>query len=130
MPASRFGATHQVLIVDDEDDVRQALATLLRSEDFDVAVASGVEDAYRQIREGFRPCVVLLDLHMPGLDGWVFLDRMGSERGLTDVPVVIVSGKVDQQGRAVARGYDFLVKPLDAQTIIAAVECHCWHHRS
>lgn len=67
---------------------------------------------------------------MPGLDGWVFVDRMASERCLADVPVVIVSGKVDQQGRAVARGYDFLVKPMDAETIITAVECHCGHHRS
>lgn len=121
---------HQVLVVDDEDDVRDAIATLLRVEGFDVAAASGVEDAYRQIRQGLRPCLVLLDLHMPGLDGWVFIDRMANERCLADVPVVIVSGKVDQQARAVARGYDFLVKPMDPQTIITAVECHCWHHRS
>lgn len=121
-------ATHEVLVVDDEDDVREAVSLLLATEGFAVAAASGVDDAYRQIREGFRPCVVLLDLHMPGLDGWAFLDRMGSERVLANVPVVIVSGKVDQQGRAVARGYDFLVKPLNGRTIIAAVECHCWHH--
>jgi CheY-like chemotaxis protein len=130
MPASRPEATHQVLVVDDEDDVRQAIAVTLEFEGFGVAEASGVEDAYRQIREGFRPCVVLLDLHMPDADGWVFLDRMRSEPGLIDVPVVVVSGKVDQQGRAVARGCDFLVKPIGAQTVIAAVECHCWHHRS
>lgn len=130
MPASSPEATHHVLVVDDDDDFREAIALMLGSEGFAVATASGVEDAYRQVREGFRPCVVLLDLHMPGADGWVFLDRMRSERSLVHVPVVVVSGKVDEQGRAVARGCDFLVKPIDAQTVIAAVECHCWHHRS
>ena len=128
MAGSGLESTHHVLVVDDEDDVRESMARFLRLEGFVVAAASGVEDAYWQIREGFRPCVVLLDLHMPGLDGWAFLDRMGVERCLTDVPVVIVSGKVDQQARAVARGCDFLVKPLDAETIIAAVECHCRQH--
>jgi CheY-like chemotaxis protein len=129
MSGSRLGSTHQVLVVDDEDAVRESMATLLRLEGCAVAAAAGVEDAYRLVREGFRPCVVLLDLHMPGLDGWAFLDRRGIERSLTDVPVVIVSGKVDQQGRAIARGFDFLVKPIDAKSILAAVECHCWHHR-
>jgi DNA-binding NtrC family response regulator len=129
MSASRPEA-HQVLVVDDEDDVREAIAAILSLEGYAVAAASGVDDAFRQIRDGFRPCVVLLDLHMPGLDGWVFVERMRSERSLVDVSVVIVSGTVDQQARAVARGYDFLVKPMDGQTIIAAVKCHCAHHRS
>jgi CheY-like chemotaxis protein len=116
------------LVVDDADEVRESIAMLLQAEGCAVAAASGVEDAYRRVRAGFRPCIVLLDLHMPDLDGWAFLDRMPSEPRLAGVPVVIVSGKVDQQGRAVARGYDFLVKPLDAETLIAAVECHCSHH--
>lgn len=130
MPASSPETTHQVLVVDDEDDVREAMALMLGFQGFAVAAASGVDDAYRQIREGFRPCIVLLDLHMPGLDGWAFLERMRTERCLVDVPVVVVSGNVDQQGRAVARGCDFLVKPIDTQTIIAAVECHCRRHRA
>jgi DNA-binding response OmpR family regulator len=129
MPASHLGAKHQVLLVDDDEDVRDGLGLLLLSEGFAVATASGVEDAYEQLREGFEPCVVLLDLHMPDLDGWAFIDRMGTEQRLTDVPVVIVSGRVDQHGRAIARGYDFLVKPLDGRTLVAAVECHCRRHR-
>jgi len=129
MSAFSPGTKHQVLLVDDDDDIRDAVEMMLSTEDISVAPASGVEDAYQRVRDGFRPCVVLLDLHMPGLDGWAFLDRMGTEARLNNVPVVIVSGRVDQQARAIARGYDFIVKPLNGTTLVAAIECHCRRHR-
>jgi CheY-like chemotaxis protein len=113
------------LIVDDNDDIRDVMTILLRMEGFDVAPASGVEDAYRQLREGFRPCVVLLDVHMPGTDGWAFLDGVRSEPHLADVPVVIVSGDPDQRARARERACEFLLKPLRPDALLAAISRHC-----
>ncbi len=120
---------HQVLLVDDNDDLREAYATLLRVEGFDVAPAWGVEDAYRQLRQGFRPCTILLDLKMPGMDGWAFLDRARLEPHLHDVPVIIVSAEIGEAERAAERSCEFLLKPVDAAALLAAIGRHCRRHR-
>ena len=116
---------HQILIVEDNDDSREALVVVLDLAGFAVAPAWGVEDALRQMRQGFRPCVVLLDLHMPTLDGWDFLDRMRVEPHLADVPAVILSGDLDQRRRVHEAGWAFLGKPVAASTVVAAVARHC-----
>jgi DNA-binding response OmpR family regulator len=120
---------HEVLILEDHDDIRDAIAFLFRASGFDVAPAWGVEDAYRQLRQGFRPCVVLLDLHMPGMDGWAFVDRMRLEPHLNDVPVIIMSGDGDQRGRTEHAGYEFLMKPTQPETLIGAIHRHCRRHQ-
>jgi DNA-binding response OmpR family regulator len=123
-----FSIRHQVLIVDDDADIREAVTAVLHVEGFDVAPACGVEDADSQMRAGFRPCVVLLDLHMPNLDGWAFLDRVREEPEVADVPVVIVSGDADQRAAATAAGCEFLLKPVRPAALVAAVAKHCKRH--
>jgi DNA-binding response OmpR family regulator len=127
--ASRSGLVHQVLIVDDHDDIRDAMALVLELEGDAVARSSGVDDAYRQLHQGFRPCVVLLDLHMPDLDGWVFLERMRHEACLDDVPVVVVSGDASERPAVIAAGHDFIMKPFAAATLVTAIGKHCRRHR-
>ena len=129
-PAQAAAVTHhQVLVVDDDENMREALATLLAIHGFDVAPAWGVEDAYRRLRHGFRPCVVLLDLHMPGMDGWAFLDRVRIEPHLADVPVVIVSSDDSEKQRARRTACDFLVKPVQPEQVLEAIARHCRRHR-
>lgn len=106
------------------------MAAVLSLEGFDVAPAWGVEDAYRQLRQGFQPCVVLLDLHMPGMTGWTFLDRMRIEPHLHGVAVIIVSGDGNQAGAAKAAGCDFLLKPVRNHDRVAAIGRHCLRHRA
>jgi CheY-like chemotaxis protein len=96
--APRTVLEHHVLVVDDHDDIRDAMALVLELEGCAVAPSCGVEDAFRRVQQGFRPCVVLLDLHMPDLDGWAFLKRTRHEPNLADVPVVIVSGDASAAG--------------------------------
>jgi DNA-binding response OmpR family regulator len=119
---------HEVLIVEDHDDIRTAIGFLFKAAGFDVAAACSVEDAYRQVRQGYRPCVVLLDLHMPGTNGWVFLEQMRDEPHLVDVPVVIMSGDDDQRLRARRAGYEFLLKPTQPHLLLAAIGRHCRRH--
>jgi DNA-binding NtrC family response regulator len=118
--------THQVLIVDDNDDARETLGRLLTMHGFTVATAWGGEDALRHIREGFRPCAVILDLRMPGMDGWALSDRLHQEPDLATVPVVVVSGHVDEMMQAADRpACQFFMKPANPDALIAAVEEHC-----
>jgi CheY-like chemotaxis protein len=130
MPAAKFktSVAHQVLIVDDNDDIREAIGALLEVQGFAVAPAWSVEDAYRHLRQGFRPCVVVLDLHMPHVDGWAFLDRMRTEPRLSDVPVVVISGDPAQRVRVETAGYDFYRKPVHPAALIGAISTHCRQH--
>jgi CheY-like chemotaxis protein len=122
--------SHAVLLVDDYDDTREALAALLRNAGFAVTTAWGAEDALRHFREGFRPCIALLDLRMPGLDGRALWDRMRAEvdPSIARVPVAIVSGDIDERERAREVGIrEFLSKPVNPDDLIAVVERHCSH---
>jgi CheY-like chemotaxis protein len=128
-PALRFRQRHNVMIVDDNDDIRDAIGMVLALEGYDVAGAESAAEAFRRLRAGFDACVVLLDLHMPGTDGWGFLDRMRMDPHLDDVAVVIVSGDADKHDEAVAAGYEFLLKPIRPDTLLGAIARHCRRHR-
>jgi CheY-like chemotaxis protein len=119
---------HQVLVVDDNEDVREALSTVLQVEGFDVAPAWDVEDALRHLHQGLRPCVVLLDLHMPGMDGWAFLDRIRIEPHLHDTPVIIISGDENERAEAQRRRCGFFLKAGPFNSLIAAVNQVCQRH--
>jgi two-component system sensor histidine kinase/response regulator len=119
---------HQILVVDDTDDTREGFAAILRGSGFTVVTAWSAEDALRQFREGFRPCIALLDLRMPGMDGWALWDRMQEEpdSAIARVPVVIVSGDIEQHERARTAGVrEFLRKPVEPAQLVAVVERYC-----
>ena len=81
-----------VLIVDDDNDVRSALAELLEEEGFSVEGAPNGREALALLRGGtVHPAVILLDLMMPGMDGWDFRHEQMRDPKLAAVPVVIVS---------------------------------------
>ncbi len=119
---------HRVLIVEDNDDTREAFARELRRAGFHVRDAWGGEDGLRQLREGYRPCIALVDVRMPGMDGWMMSERMrcDADETIASTSVVLVSGDPAEQARARAIGVrEFLSKPLDGETLIEAVERYC-----
>jgi DNA-binding response OmpR family regulator len=87
-------STPHVLVVEDDPSVRGLLQTLLAAEGYDVAVASdglaGLVKASSQ-----RPALILLDLMMPDLGGIRVLEELRGDPGLADIPVVVVTGKID-----------------------------------
>src|SRR5438045_1130159 len=89
MPASPQGP---VLIVDDDAAAREALGALLEASGYRVAMATGVDDALEGLRAGLAPCIILLDLLLPGKDGFAFRDAQLADPELTAIPVVIYSG--------------------------------------
>jgi CheY-like chemotaxis protein len=111
-----------ILVVDDDEGVREAMRALLESEGYAVATASDGAEAIERLRaEDVR--LVLLDLAMPGVDGWQFLARRESEAGFPRVPVVLLSGLPfirDAPGVA-----DFIRKPIDSDTLLDCVRRLC-----
>jgi len=118
--------SHEVLVVDDNDDVRDAFITLLVMNGYEAVGASGGVAALELLHAGARPCVVLLDLRMPEMDGWTVWARMHAEPALASIPVVMVSGDPEQSRRAETLGMrNFMRKPIDAEKLLATVARYC-----
>lgn len=111
----------QILIVDDEPNVRLVFRTALESTDWSIATAEGGESALTML-ESTQPDLVLLDLQMPGVGGMEVLERL-RERGFT-VPVVIVTahGSIPDVVKAMKLGaIDFIAKPLTPEALRSVV---------
>jgi CheY-like chemotaxis protein len=111
----------KVLIVDDDEDTRDALLEALHDAGFLVdAVATGAA-ALRKIDEGDEPDVILLDLRMPGMDGTEFLERTARGRAR----VIVLSGDASARLLRFARDARLLPKPVDLNDLEAAVKEAC-----
>jgi len=117
------------MVVEDHADTREVFDVMLALRGFEVSAVETADLAFAELRREPRPCVVLLDVHLPDVDGWDFLNRLRREPGCNDVPVIIVSGDLAQQKPARARGFEFLAKPVEPDELVAAVERHCRRHR-
>ena len=107
-----------VLVVDDDARLREFMRVNLEMEGYSVREASSADEALEAL-EDKAPDLVLLDVVMPGVDGWQMLQRMQERHG--SIPVIMFSGKVDEQSAADAetRGARaFVGKPFDPQQLI------------
>lgn len=112
----------KVLIVDDDDDIREAVRDLLEGEHIPVATASNGREALDYLLNEERPCLVLLDLMMPVMNGWELLWAMKEHRPLNNIPVVVVSAAI---GDARTEGVRFLKKPIRFDSLLAAIREYC-----
>jgi excisionase family DNA binding protein len=107
-----------VLIVDDDPRLREFMRVNLEMEGYSVREASGADEALAAL-EDQAPQLVLLDVVMPGVDGWEMLQRMQERHGA--IPVIMFSGKVDEELSADAQkrgARAFVGKPFDPQQLI------------
>jgi excisionase family DNA binding protein len=107
-----------VLVVDDDARLREYIRVNLEAEGYGVMEADGAEQALQAI-ERQRPDLVLLDVVMPGMDGWQLLQRMQERHG--SIPVIMFSGKTDERAASRAeRGgaQGFVGKPFDPQELL------------
>jgi len=115
-----------VLIVEDDDPVREALAELLAARGCEVLSAADGQCALDLIAEGVRPCAVLLDWEMPRLDGAAFLAERARMDGLRDIPVYVTSAThnpaIDDRVQALAP------KPLDVTALLSLLGTTCEEH--
>lgn len=116
-----------LLLVDDNDDAREALAYMIeQTGQCRVVEARNGEDALRILQDGLRPCLILLDLMMPGLDGWAFRSEQRKLEGADQVPVVIYSGSPTvEEDAAQLQVAGWLRKPLDFDRLLRVVDEHC-----
>ena len=113
------------MVVDDEPDVRLIARVVLGAAEFDVLEMDSGASAMEELQAGRTPDVVLLDVRMPGLDGWSLLRQLRADPELADLPVVVFTADMSARGEAPAelRDGDVLItKPFQADDLLRAVQ--------
>jgi CheY-like chemotaxis protein len=113
-----------VLVVEDNDDVREMMAVTLELEGHHVSTAINGRDALDKLHSGEKPCVILLDLMMPVMNGWEFRRALEQDPVLRDVPVVVVSAATSEMAHR-AHAAAHLPKPLDMDQLLDVVDNLC-----
>jgi excisionase family DNA binding protein len=110
-----------VLIVDDDDRLREYVRVNLEMEGYAVREARSADEGLSMLEESTPPDLVLLDVMMPHVDGWEMLRRVQERHGVGAIPVIMFSGKLDEGAatEAASRGaHGFVGKPFDPQELI------------
>lgn len=119
MQAGLDNSSIPVLVVDDEPDLLDVMRFVLESEGFGVETARNGKEALERICAGWAPGLVLLDLMMPVMNGWTFLDEVSKHPALKEIPVVVLTAS---RAEGVPGAAVVLHKPIDLGLLIQTVE--------
>ncbi|MCW8195854.1 response regulator [Proteobacteria bacterium 005FR1] len=117
----------RILIVEDEPDIRETLKDILELEGFSVTTAANGREALQRVEEIQRPCLILLDLMMPVMDGWQFLHILKDERKhvFATIPVVVISAAADVSAVQQQYGCKAIKKPVSISTLVELAHEYC-----
>jgi CheY-like chemotaxis protein len=116
---SQESAVRRVLVVDDDLGTREALSDLLQDRGYSVISAADGREALNYLRNSSPPGIVILDLMMPVMDGWEFLEQQSRDPALLAIPVIVVTATpphVSLEAKAV------LQKPIQFESLLATLE--------
>jgi CheY-like chemotaxis protein len=117
----------RLLLVEDDEAIRESLGEALQANGFDVATAANGSEALGLLRSTPRPAAILLDLMMPVMDGWDFRQVQLADSQLRDVPVVVVTaaGFSEETIRLEFGDVEVIPKPVPYLTLLAALGRVC-----
>jgi CheY-like chemotaxis protein len=115
---------HKILVVDDDADIREVLSEVLEESGHQVVTATNGLEALEILRTGLAPCMVFLDLMMPVMDGYLFMEERRNDPTLALIPVaVITAGRQIDFDRL--HGATVVPKPLRLPVLMSVVQKHC-----
>jgi CheY-like chemotaxis protein len=115
-----------VMIVEDDVDVRESIAEVLEDNEYQSLGAANGKEAIEQLRAGLqKPCVILLDIMMPVMDGWQFRALQREDPELGSIPVVVLTAHADLQQADEMAAAACLKKPVRLDTLLATVQRFC-----
>jgi signal transduction histidine kinase/DNA-binding response OmpR family regulator len=115
--------TPTILLIDDEPGACDMISRMLAREGLRTVSANDGESGLRLARE-LRPALILLDVLMPSVDGWAVLSRLKADPQLASIPVIMVSVAGDQAMGVALGASDYLVKPVERESLARALEKH------
>ncbi|MBI2519100.1 MAG: response regulator [Bdellovibrio sp.] len=116
-------SNRKILIVEDDAAIREGLRYALELEGYEVSTAIHGKDGLEQLAKGPSPCLILLDLMMPVMNGWQFIDALGKDIVLANIPVVLVTAFSDQAKGLNTKG--IIKKPIDLVVLLQMVKKCC-----
>ncbi len=123
-PTHAASGRPSVLVVDDDPAARDLMARMLTKDGLDVTTAGGGDEGLRLARE-LQPLVIILDVFMPGMDGWSVLTTLKADPDLSDIPVIMVSIADDRNLGYVLGAAEYLTKPVDRERLVNVVQRYC-----
>jgi CheY-like chemotaxis protein len=122
-PKVEVGVATTVLIVENDPDVREIVQEILGSRGVQTLTAAHGRDALSKLATAeTRPDLILLDLGMPVMSGWDFLDAKAADPEIAEIPVVVMSATQDLEDDA--RWVDVMRKPVRLETLFACIARH------
>jgi CheY-like chemotaxis protein len=113
-----------VLIVEDDNDIRESLVDLVELEGCAVLQATNGKEALELLKVE-RPCLILLDLFMPIMSGFEFLSARSHDYTIATIPVVVVSAVAEEAQQKTENVAAYIKKPLDLDSILSVVRKFC-----
>ncbi|MDD5355776.1 MAG: GDP-mannose 4,6-dehydratase [Candidatus Omnitrophica bacterium] len=113
-----------ILIIDDDKDATGLISTRLESYGFKVSVANIPGDAFEFLKENI-PDLIILDLVMPGIDGYEVLSKIRLDKKTKEVPVIVLTAKLDQSDKLNAfnlGAQDYITKPYEPEEFLARIK--------
>ena len=115
--------SREILVVDDDADLRETLQLLLDDSGYGVTAVANGQAALDRLKAGDRPSLILLDLMMPEMNGWQFLERAQADAVLDSIPVVIMTAR--KKGELLpAPSKQVLHKPFDSDELLKTIARH------
>ena len=111
-------------MVDDDPDIRDSLREVLEDEGYEVACVGNGREALDHLKATKpQPCVILLDLMMPVMDGWQFRKEQKQDADIADIPLVVITATGKRP--VLIDAAELVMKPLDLTQLFAAIERYC-----
>lgn len=118
--ASEAHSMGNILIIDDDDAIRKSIASVLELEGYSTSSASDGKQALEMIRAGQIPDIILLDMMMPVMNGWAFLDFLRANANTAQIPVVVVSAFAESAKSV--RPHAFVPKPVQLKALLNTIQ--------
>ncbi len=116
-----------ILVIEDDEIARAGIAAVLGREGYLVALAANGQEALDYLRGGSTPCLILLDMMMPAMDGWEFIKRRRQDAGFQAIPVLVTTalGIAGPDWAEALGACGILRKPIAAEDLLAEVRRWC-----
>ncbi|MFA6236522.1 MAG: response regulator [Bacteriovorax sp.] len=112
-----------ILVVEDNKEIQDSLKLALEVEGYNVFTADNGKEGLAQLSAMPTPCLILLDLMMPVMNGWEFVDEINKNLMFSSIPIVVVSAFGEKSGSPKTNGY--IQKPIDLDALLNSVSKHC-----
>jgi CheY-like chemotaxis protein len=121
MPSS--DSKGQILVIDDDPDIRDALVDTLEDEGYQVVQKSGGQEALSYLRSNPAPGMIFIDWNMAPMNATQFMEEFCKDPALCDIPVVLLTADVHASQKALTSRYHaFVTKPVNLDTLFATIE--------